>query len=359
MAYGNTPPGWSGWAPPPPPKPGVIPLRPLDLNELLGGTFATIGRYWKPLFGIVAAVYLAATALLSAVAVILYRQVEESADALIALEGRDPVWDDFRPLVTALTVFGAAGVVVMLLTTALVSAVCQSALQDAVLGRRTTAGTVWGRAWARFPAVLGTVVLTGLLYLIPVGLFMTAYVSLLITLATDSGGTVALLLVTVIAGLIAIPLCTWLWVRFSLSPAVAVFERQGAVASMRRSAKLVGGSWWRVLGITLLAGVIAGTAGYVIQMPLSFMTMVPGVVDTSELGSEPTFSQIVSALSGVVILLVLGQLISQILITVFPQLVVGMLYIDQRIRRENLAPALAEAAGPQPPGPVRPGPSGA
>ncbi|MFI6283816.1 hypothetical protein ACIBCM_03480 [Streptomyces sp. NPDC051018] len=356
MAYGNMPPGWGGWAPPPPLKPGVIPLRPLDLGQLLGGAFGTIGRYGKPLFGIVTAVYLVATAVLFAVAVVLYQLVEESADALFALEGRDPVWDDFRPLVIVLAVFAAVAAVVMLVTTALVSAVCQSVLQDAVLGRRTTAGTVWGRAWARLPAVTGTVVLTGLLYVIPIGLFLTAYVSLLVTITTDGAGAVVLLPVALIAGLIAFPLCTWLWIRFSLSPAVAVFERQGAIASMRRSAKLVSGSWWRVLGTTLLAGVIAGAASYAIQIPLGFITMVPGVVDTSGLGSEPTFSEVVSALSGLLVVLVLAQLISQILITVLPQLVVGVLYIDQRIRRENLAPALmAAASGPDP---AHPAPSG-
>ncbi|WP_456049285.1 hypothetical protein [[Kitasatospora] papulosa] len=43
------PPGWGGWVPPP--KPGVIPLAPLGLGDVLGGAFSTVGRYWKQLFG--------------------------------------------------------------------------------------------------------------------------------------------------------------------------------------------------------------------------------------------------------------------------------------------------------------------
>ena len=41
----------------PPPKPGVIPLAPLGLGDVLGGAFSTMGRYWKQLFGMAAALY--------------------------------------------------------------------------------------------------------------------------------------------------------------------------------------------------------------------------------------------------------------------------------------------------------------
>ncbi|MEE1819034.1 hypothetical protein PUR59_28990 [Streptomyces sp. SP18ES09] len=34
--------------------------------------------------------------------------------------------------------------------------------------------------------------------------------------------------------LLVLPLAFWIWVRFSLAPAAAVMEGQGAVASMRR-----------------------------------------------------------------------------------------------------------------------------
>ncbi|MGW4030791.1 hypothetical protein ACWEFL_15970 [Streptomyces sp. NPDC004838] len=183
------------------------------------------------------------------------------------------------------------------------------------------------------------------MYLVPVGLFMTAYVSMLVALVNENGSAAVLLVLAIVAGLVTVPLSVWLWVRFSLSPAVAVFERQGAIAAMRRSSKLVSGSWWRVLGVTLLAGVIAGTASYAVQTPLSFMAMIPGLVDTSGLGSDPTSSEILSAISGVLILLAVAQLIGQLIVTVFPQLVVGLLYVDQRIRTENLAPALADASG--------------
>ncbi|MEK8142609.1 hypothetical protein NKH18_10685 [Streptomyces sp. M10(2022)] len=36
---------------------GVIPLAPLSLGDVLNGAFSTIGRYWKQLFGMAAALY--------------------------------------------------------------------------------------------------------------------------------------------------------------------------------------------------------------------------------------------------------------------------------------------------------------
>ena len=45
VAVGTTP-GWT-----PPPKPGLIPLRPLDLGTLLGASFRTLRRNPRPTFG--------------------------------------------------------------------------------------------------------------------------------------------------------------------------------------------------------------------------------------------------------------------------------------------------------------------
>ncbi|HEY9438306.1 MAG TPA: hypothetical protein VIS29_06585, partial [Streptomyces sp.] len=57
VPYGGppAPPGWGGWTPPP--KPGVIPLAPLKLGDVLNGAFSTMGRYWKQVLGMGAALY--------------------------------------------------------------------------------------------------------------------------------------------------------------------------------------------------------------------------------------------------------------------------------------------------------------
>ncbi|MCX4582978.1 hypothetical protein [Streptomyces sp. NBC_01481] len=117
---------------------------------------------------------------------------------------------------------------------------------------------------------------------------------------------------------------------------------------MRRSSKLVRGDWWRIFGITLLTGVMAGIAAYVIQLPLSLVQMLPGAIGSSDLGSDPTGSQVMVYLGGAIVLSLVSQLIGQVVVAAFPQLIASLLYIDRRIRTENLAPTLAEAAAVPP-----------
>jgi hypothetical protein len=74
--------------------------------------------------------------------------------------------------------------------------------------------------------------------------------------------------------------------------------------------------------------------------------MFPGMIGTSSLdSSDPNTTAVVVAIGGYAVALLLGQLVSQIISTTFPQLVIGLLYVDRRIRTENLGPVLAEAAG--------------
>ncbi|WP_405809054.1 hypothetical protein OG729_30300 [Streptomyces sp. NBC_00210] len=355
MAYGNIPPagpppGWGGWMPPPPPKPGVIPLHPLGLGDILGGAFATMGRYWKQLLGIALAAYGAAAAVAGAALAIAYALVADHVDRIKHLdEAQAPAWEDIRPLLFAFLAVWGTTMIAMLLATAMVYAACPATLQDAVLGKPTTFGVVWRRAAAGVPAVIGTVFLTSLILLIPLALFLTAFVTLVIALIAIGTGPLIVPPLAFLGALATAPVAVWLWVKFSLAPAAAVFERQGALAAMRRSAHLVRGDWWRIFGITLLAAAIAGVASYIIQLPVNLLGMFPGTVGTSDFGPDPTASQVLVSLGGVLIVLMVTQLIGQIFVAVFPQLVTSLLYVDQRIRRENLAAALAEAAAPTPP----------
>ena len=50
-----------------------------------------------------------------------------------------------------------------------------------------------------------------------------------------------------------------------------MLEKQGIVKSMSRSAKLVRGSWWRVLGIQLLAAIIASIVAAIVVVPFTFI----------------------------------------------------------------------------------------
>jgi uncharacterized membrane protein YczE len=90
----------------------------------------------------------------------------------------------------------------------------------------------------------------------------------------------------------------------------------------------VRGAWWRTLGILLLAGIIAGALSQVVAIPASFVVSVlPLTVGV--------------AVVGTVVASALGQAIAQPV----SGLVLALVYVDRRIRTEQLDVALAQAAG--------------
>lgn len=338
--------GWNGgWAAPP--RPGVIPLAPLRVSDMLSGAFSTLGRYWKPLIGVALTLFGAATLVMIVALVVAGSAVATHWDELTSDSSGSPDAADLVPLGVAFGVLMVVGMIVYLLASAVVQAAVPVVLQEAVLGRPIRFGAVWSRAWSRVWAIIGTVFLTGLILVIPMALFLAAFAGLMIYTVSlgDEDGVVPLMLFGFLGALLIAPVATWLYVRFSLAPTIVVFEQQRPVAALRRSVRLVRGSWWRVFGVGLLAYGLAATLGYMIQMPFQAAGMLPGVFDPADMGADPTAGELIAVFGGLILLSLLSQLISQLFTAIFPPLVVGLLYVDLRIRTENLGPVLAEAAG--------------
>lgn len=350
--YGSgPPPGWGGWTRPRGPKPGVIPLSPLDLGEILGGAFTTLGRYWAQLLAIVLVVYGSAFVVSAGALAVAYAAVGDHLSTVVDAPGRaTPAWDDIQPLIVAFASLSIVLMVVLMVATATMQSCCPLIVQEAVLGRQVRVGTTLLRALSRVPAVVGTVFLSGLIAMVPVLLFITGVVATMVTVVATGGWDPAAWLIALgfLGGLVFAPLAIWLWVLFSLAPAVVVIESRGPVDALRRSAGLVRGSWWRICGISLLAFVIASIVGLVTQQVLNTLGALPNSLSSGGFSYEPTMGEIFVALSGYLILAMVGQLVSQIFSTTFPQLVLNLLYIDQRIRKEDLAPSLIAAAGTRP-----------
>ncbi|WP_369143588.1 oxidoreductase [Streptomyces sp. R44] len=345
MTYPPGPPGppygYGYPPPPPPPKPGVIPLAPLGFSMILTGAVATFGRYWKQLLGVAGAVYGAALLIVGAALGIAYAAVGDLA-VFDLPAGQDPRWEDIRPLLIAFGCVWLVAMIAIICAGTVVAAACPAVLQEAVLGRPTTFGAVWRRAWSRTPAVLGTMVLTTLTLLLPAMLFLGAFVLLTVALLAARTGPLIAPFLAFAGATVTLPVALWIWVKFSLAPAAAVIEGQGAFASMRRSSSLVRGSWWRIFGGLLAAGVMASVVSWLIQQVFSLLISAPLAAMDFSSDNAATLIASFAVLFG---FLAVGQLISQALVSVFPPLVTGLLYVDQRIRKENLAPELARAAG--------------
>ncbi|MFF0555249.1 oxidoreductase [Streptomyces sp. NPDC020472] len=347
MTYPAGPPGppygYGYPPPPPPPKPGVIPLAPLGFGAILSGAFATFGRHWKQLLGVAGAVYGAAILIVGAAVGIAYAAVGDVFSAAFDLpEGREPRWEEIQPLLVAFLCVWLTAMITLLCANTVVAAACPVVVQEAVLGRPTTFGAVWRRAWSRTPAVFGTVLLTSVALMLPAVLFLASFVAMTVALIAMQTGPLIAPFLGFFGALAVLPVAFWIWAKFSLAPAAAVMERQGAFASMRRSSSLVRGSWWRVFGCLLAVGAMAAVAGWLIQQVLSLLVSAPlAAMDFSR--NDPT--ALIASFAGLFVFLAVGQLISQGIVSVFPPLVTALLYVDQRIRKENLAPELARAAG--------------
>jgi len=284
------PPGWQGTPPGPPnpwrwgssaPKPGVIPLRPLALGEILDGTFATVRA--NP--GATIGVTLAAAA------------VEQTVTTAITI-GTEDSSTSTEVVGTLVTV--AIGFVLQLFLAGVLSVV----VSEATLGGRIGPVDAVRRAMPRLAGLLG----------------LTIVVALAVML-----GAVALLVGAVVV-----------IVYLAMATPAYVLEGGGVQQALRRSVAIVRGSWWRTFGILLLATVVALLLGAVFALITGVvLASAPGVFGDFLDGDLTTTGHIVEGLGNLLATTVSAPIMSGAVV---------LLYVDLRIRREGLDVTLAEAA---------------
>lgn len=305
------PSGPPGWGPPLPAaaKPGVVPLRPLGLTEILDGAFTYIRRSPGVVLGIAAVVAVISNLAQFLINVSVLGSTESQLAALDETATAEDFFGAFGSLIGGSVVAGVVALVFQTVGTGLLTVV----MGRAVLGESITAAQAWERGRGLILPLLGLTVLTSLLW-----------------------GAGALL--CLIPGV-------FLYVMWSLAPAALMLERGGVIASMRRSWRLVQGSWWRIFGILVLAAIIAGAVGQLILAPFGVAGVVIDGLD-SEPGQGLPWATL--ALSSV------GGIIATTITLPFSAGVIALLYVDQRMRREAFDLELARAgstAGATPPAP--------
>ncbi|MGW8766584.1 DUF7544 domain-containing protein [Streptomyces sp. NPDC055815] len=324
----GTPPPHVNWGRPPAAKPGVIPLRPLGMGEILDGAVKTLRTYWRTVLSITVTV-----AVISQIADILAQRYlvpaspELNPDATPA-EQLEQTLDSAQASLIGL---GPALLVTMMAS--LVSAALLTVvISRAVLGRPVSLGSAWQEARPRLLQLLGLTLLLAAMTvaIVSVGLFP----GLLI------GGAAGVAL-TFLGGLGAAVAAIWLMIRFSLSSPALMLERRGVVQALKRSAKLVQGSWWRIFGITVLTQLLIFLFAMIIAIPF---TIIGFAVDGEGFegllsGNATTFGWPFLIVTGI------GGVITSAVTYPISAGVTVLLYVDQRIRREALDLELARAAG--------------
>ena len=227
----------------------------------------------------------------------------------------------------------AVATVVSLLLGTLATAVLTGFVTIVVSRAVLEQGTTLREGWELLRPRIGRLLLTALaLAGTTFGLVLLSFVALggLVAALGGAGGALGALVV-----LAALGTAAWLYIRWSLATAAVVLEKTGVRVALKRSAVLARGDFWRILGVLLLAVVIASFVGQVVQVPLAFAGSSP----FSSLGSS-TFSL---SSTDIVIASVAGSL-STTLTGPFTAGVRALLYVDRRMRAEGLDVALVAAA---------------
>ncbi|MFE6360183.1 glycerophosphoryl diester phosphodiesterase membrane domain-containing protein [Streptomyces sp. NPDC057806] len=324
--------GWGG--PPPAAKPGVIPLRPLGVGEILDGAVSTMRAYWRTVLGIALTV-----AVLTEIVIVLLQGffLNDRIDT-DALEDPSATFSELsRAMGDAMLSLGAISVI-SLIGTVVATALLTTVTSRAVLGKSVTIGEAWSDARPQLARLFGLIFL---LVLIAFGIVAVGVLPGVLVAATGAGEAGAAL--TALGSLCALVVAVWLLLRFSLASPALMLEKQGIVKSMSRSVKLVRGSWWRIFGIQLLAMLIASILASIIAIPFAFLADAFGGSGGSGLldSGSGDLSWTYLVVSGI------GSVIGSMITFPISAGVTVLLYIDQRIRREALDLELARAAGVQ------------
>ncbi len=301
----------------------MVPLRPLTLGDVAEGVVRTVRGNLQATIGAALLVTVASLVVLTPLSL------------LVATN--EPDWTAGMTDPSAATTTFSVGEQIPSLaswvTPVVLSAFLAWVVSRAVLGRRVDLAQTWAATRGRLPAVLGSVVVTGLVVLL-LGVVVVGG-PLAVALAAGAGGLAVL---PALAGTVLYLLAALvLWTRWAFAAPAIVLERLGPVAGLRRSWRLTGGrEFWRVLGIRLLTALVVGLAGQVLVLPLAAVS-VALLTGTGLGGTALTVADVtLNALS----VLVVGAVT-----TPFSAGVDAMLYVDQRIRREALDVTLIAATG--------------
>ncbi|MFD8592509.1 glycerophosphoryl diester phosphodiesterase membrane domain-containing protein [Streptomyces sp. NPDC059637] len=330
-------PAWDGR--PPAAKPGVVPLRPLGLGEILDGSVSTLRAHWRTVLGISLVVSVVTQA---ALGVASWWTLNDLADRFEEFEAsaatsQAPSFGEVMALFTGVFTTNGVAALVQLVSTCIATALLTMVVSRAVLGRPVSTGLAWQEARPRLGAMFG---LTLLLTLLSVGVLgVGAVPGVLLLVAGNELAAAGTFFLGMTAAFFAL---VWLMIRYSLAVPALMLEKQGILKAMSRSARLVRGSWWRVFGVLVLTGILTSIVVMIVSMPFSLFSMAANgdsMTDFLNGGAPMRMSAAAVAISGV------GGVIGYTITLPINAGVTTLLYVDQRIRREALDLELARAAG--------------
>jgi hypothetical protein len=256
---------------------GPLPLHPMTLSDILDGAFKLLKANWRTVL-LITAVFVVPLHLISA---FVQRNVYGGRSLFDAVN--NPALSSSDTSDARLVIAGVVALV-SLLVAPFVAGAISKVVAASYLGGEETVGSALRatgrRTWPLFAAWV------------------------LVHLLEGIGG-----LFCILPGLIFMALFV------AVAPAI-VIEELGPIQGMRRSWRLLSSRLFRVMGIALVAGLLAGVVG-------------------NALGTVPSFAALAIGLRYGWPLLAAGSILSALITTPFVAIVATLIYFDGRIRQEG------------------------
>jgi membrane-anchored glycerophosphoryl diester phosphodiesterase (GDPDase) len=324
------PPPAAGWTPPP--KPGLIPLRPLDLGTILGASFRVLRRNPRPTFG----ASLAIQGIVAVVSVVVIGLVGFATASRLAFSTEQNVSTIQAGTFGIIGLSALVPLALSLVASALLQGIIVLEVSRGTLGEKQKFGQLWRRARGRIGALIGWTALVALVVVVVLGVLVGLIVLFVTTLGV--AGIVIGVLLGIFGLLGLLVLYFWLNTRLSLVPSAIMIERLSIRAAMARSWSLTKGYFWRTLGIELLVAVILNTVTSIITTPLSFIA--PLIIQLTDPNGQNGATTIIITI-GITILTLIVSIVFSAITSVVSAATAALLYIDLRMRHEGLDLELA------------------
>jgi hypothetical protein len=329
------------------PKPGVIPLRPLNVGEIVNAIYTTIRYNFLSVYGPPLITGLGCLVLFG-----IFGAIEWSPMHAFWVDASNnagvPGW---RPSDSELTdtVIAFGGLFLLMLLSYFAVYVAAglssvSTLRHAVVGRRVRLRQTASESLPSLWRLLGALLLLQLLCVVP----FAVLIGLIALLAVATHGAPAVVLMAVLCYFAGAAAIIYVQVRLVPLSATVILEGKGPIEAIKRAWRLNEGAWWRSLGVTLLVWLLGMAFQYFVNQVLSVFFV--GAVSLNGNGAtdpgSPTYSrdQLITLMMLYAVMVPIGLLLSLLTIPLIP-MAHGLLYIDRRIRRESLDIQLAEEAG--------------
>jgi hypothetical protein len=275
---------------------GCVPLRPLEVGDILDGAFRVLRRNPRTILGLSVGVSVVQAIGQAAVQLAFFNAENQTVD-------RNNASQVTGQLGIELLVFFTE-VVLSTLIGAVLAGMLAAVVTEDVLGIKLRIGQAWGRVRGHFGALIGLA---------------------LITTVLESLGLIPLFVVG-----------AWLWGIWAVAVPAMMVEGTTIRESLRRSRALTAGLFWRVWGIRALGAVLVIIVGELLALP--FQAVGIGIDGFNRTGG--------SVPSALILFSALGTLVSGTFTAPIRAAIDSLLYLDLRMRKEGLDLVLHERMYP-------------